>query len=204
MKNLFFTASVLLGAVVTIQAVAENRHPLTNGVRVLDSHDNVLGILVGLADTYQDGAMAANGVVVYKNGYFISLEFSGKFPVASHGVSVLWTGTTCSGNGYLAPGVSANPNFTPAMGTKVVIYSGKTNSLYVPSGDGPSVAASLSPVVQSIETALFGNGSSACGSYPANRYMGWLLSTFDAPTELGWNVSGDPLGVAGPIKFQEY
>jgi len=173
-------------------------------IRIFDAHDNLLGTLAGLSTTLQNGVTGSNGVIIFRNGYFISIEFSGKFPPASaSSVSqILWTDSNCSGNGYLSTG-STNPNDSLIMGTNVVIYSNQTNSLYVATGGGHSVAASLSPMVQFLEGPLIADGYSVCHPLTAGRYMGWPLSPFDAATELGWELSGNPLGVAGPIRIQQ-
>jgi hypothetical protein len=164
----------------------------------------VLGTLIGLAPTAPSNGMP-NGVVVYKNGYFITLEFSGKFPIGVFTgdlvLRILWTSTTCSGNGYLWDN---NGHGGIVMGTKIVIYSGQTNSLYVPSGAGASATSTLAPGFQSLEFTGAVDGSSSCqpNSGLISSGSGWLLSPINASTALGWSVSGNPLGVAGPIKFQ--
>ncbi len=188
---------------VTIGVVGPQGPAGPGAISVLDANNNVLGTLIGLADTKSPFSPAPNGVVVYRNGYFINLEFGGNFPVAIYTNVSLWTSATCSGTGYLSLFADSSPNFPSKIGTKIVIYSGQTNSLYVPAGSGPSLASSLVPSgLQSLENGLFGDGSSNCQTQTPLPSNGWLLSPFNASTTLGWSVSGNPLGVAGPIKFQ--
>ena len=176
--------------------------PGPGAISVLDANNNVLGTLMGLAGG-PSPYFQPNGVIIYKNGYFVSLEFSGKFPVAFEtGGHIFWTGTACSGTGYLiAPGVGF------VTGTKIVLYSGQANALYVPSGTTASVTSTLLPSISSGEgggapDGTNPDGSSTCGATAGGEYGGWLLSPFDAASALGWSLSGNPLNVAGPIKFQ--
>jgi hypothetical protein len=187
--------------IVTIAALQSQG---SGSVRVLDANDHVLGTVVGmLTDALLQ--QPPNGVVIYSNGYFIGLLFSGRFP-AGLGAQIYWTGSNCSGNGYLSDFNA--PRAGVVMGTKVVIYSGQTNALYVPSGAGASVASILAGTVHSIENSgqlngTYPDGSSDCSNGAFNSSTGWLLSPFNASTMLGWTLSGNPLGVPGPIKFQQ-
>jgi len=189
--------------------------PGPGAISVLDANNNVLGTLLGLSSSqvlFASSPFLPNAALVYRNGYFVLLDFSGKFPVGLGSTQIEWTGTTCSGDAYLSDANAPVGGFV--MAARVVIYSGQSNLLYVPSGSGTSITSTVTPVIQSVETIgliLPGNqpgpnpdGSSNCRSglpLPTTR-SGWLLSPFDASTTLGWSVSGNPLGVAGPIKFQ--
>jgi hypothetical protein len=158
----------------------------------------VLGTLIGFDN---------NTALVFKNGYFVSVDFSGKFPVSQ----IWWTANNCTGTGYLNDGNGANAGYV--MGTEVVIFSGQTNSLYVPTGAGASATSIPAPGIQSIENSglttgppnfISSNpdGSSNCSSQASATHGGWPLTALNAATALGWTVSGTPLEVAGPLKFQ--
>ena len=120
---------------------------------------------------------------------------SGKFPVSQ----IWWTGASCTGNGYLNDANGSNGGRVTAA--KRVVFSGQTNTLWVPSGSGASITSASAPGIQSIENSGLADGASTCTSEPGTE-GGWLLTPLDAATALGWTVSGSPLGVAGPIKFQ--
>jgi len=154
----------------------------------LDANNNVLGTLVGL--TMPSGLIPA-GLTVYRNGYFVNLYFSGQFPAAFGSMTsafILWTGSNCSGNGYLIAGGGSQTT------SRIVVYSVANNSLYVPSGSGV-VTAITYPVYSSFESYA------SCFSTNGSGYSGYALTPFNAAT-LGWTLSGNPLSVAGPIKFQ--
>ena len=98
---------------------------------MLDANDNVLGTLIDLFPV-GPGVEPPNGVVIFTNDYFIRVHFSGKFPVGLGGEQLWWTDANCMGHGYL----DDRQGLGNVMGTRVVIYSGQTNSLYVPFGVG--------------------------------------------------------------------
>ncbi|CAG7857389.1 hypothetical protein MCAMS1_02190 [biofilm metagenome] len=172
------------------------------GVSVLDANNNVLGVLIGFN---------RNGVLVYKNGFFVSVLFSGKFPVTQ----MWWTGANCTGTPVLNDGNGDDGGFV--MGTKIVVYSRLSNTLYVPTATGTGVSAnsatSVGPIaLQSIENGGLStgapdfirsnpDGSADCTSNSGNR-GGWNLTAINPSTALGWTVTGTPASVAGPIKFQ--
>jgi len=169
--------------------------PAGTGLSVYDANNNLLGNLIG---------SFSNGVVVYRNGYYVSLLFSGKFPVSQ----IWWSNSGCTGTGYLNDGNSGYGGYV--MGTTQVIYSRQTNSLYVPAGAGASVTSVNGGTIRSIENSgtqggppnyisADPDGSSNCSSTSGSA-GGWLLSPLNAATALGWSVSGLPLSVAGPIK----
>jgi hypothetical protein len=173
---------------------------------VYDASNNKLGALIGL---YNDMYSYYNGVVVYQNGLFVNLLFSGHFPVPN----IWWNGASCHGTGYLS---DVNGSGGIVIGANQVIYSHQNNALYVPNGSG-SVSSALLSGVQTVEeygasSSSFANadGSSNCqaaSSVSGGPYGGWELSTAvnggaSVDSTLGWTLSGNPLGVAGPIKIQ--
>jgi hypothetical protein len=166
-----------------------------SGLSVYDANNNLLGSLIG---------SFGNGVMVYKNGYYTSVLFSGKFPVSQ----IWWSNTNCTGTGYLNDGNSGYGGYV--MGTTQVIFSGQTNTLYVPSGNGASVTSVNGGTLRSIENSgtqggppnyisADPDGTSNC-SGSSGAAGGWLLAPLSAPSALGWSVSGNPLSVAGPLK----
>ena len=168
----------------------------SGGVTVLDANNNVLGTFGGFWQVFGNSGSPAlpTGVTVYRNGYFISVDFNGNFPVGWAG-QIYWTGVGCSGNNLLASN-------EPITSTKFVIYSNQSNSLYVPSGGG-AIANQVSQTgFASFESQANTTDSlSTCHNSPAGP-SGFLLTPFNAATTLGWNLSGNPLSVPGPIKFQ--
>jgi hypothetical protein len=172
------------------------------GLSVLDANNNVLGNLIGFNE---------NGSLIYKNGFIITILFSGKFPVSQ----IWWTGSNCTGTPVLNDGNGNNGG--DVMGTKVVVYSRQANTLYVPTATGSGVSANSATSVgvngiQSIENSGLTSGppdfirsnpdgSGNCSSSVGNR-GGWSLSVINPATVLGWTVNGTPASVAGPIKFQ--
>jgi hypothetical protein len=165
----------------------------SGSVSVLDANGNVLGALVGLAPS---NILAPNGVTVFRNGYFININFSGTFPIALSGYPgfIDWSGANCTGTGYLVTSTSIQAG--NSMGTTVVVYLGQANTFYVTSGQAEAIEAPKSG-----EIAL-ANGSSTCQGSGVPASAGFPLSPFNAAATLGWNLSGNPLSVAGPIKFQ--
>jgi hypothetical protein len=115
----------------------------SGGLSVLDANNNVLGSLVGLSSPFSGNTNnVPSGVIVYRNGYFIDLNFSGQFPFGfgQAGVTTIsWSGANCSGNGYLLSGGSG------LVTGKIVIYSLQNNALYVPSGSGPTFTSTSIP-----------------------------------------------------------
>jgi collagen triple helix repeat protein len=155
---------------------------------VKDANGHVLGTLVGFSGN--------NFVTVYSSGYFIRIGIGGNFPVSQ----IWWTGTPCNGTGYLNDGQGGVVGSAPTMYAKTVIYSGSLNSLFVPSGATAQVA-SVNATVTDIEDPGITDGSSVCSSGFLGTESGWQLAPFDAAVTLGWTVSGNPLGVAGPLQL---
>ena len=165
-------------------------------LQVFDNNGNLLGNFVGFFD---------NGVLVFRNGYYIRILFSGKFDVAQ----TWWTGANCGdGTGYLNDGNGGNPGIV--RGANVIVYSGARNSLMIPVNPGgdSSVVSTGPHAATFIENAGLGSptfarpdGSFQCDAVSTN-VSGWELQDFDGATELGWTLFGTPLQVAGPIIVQ--
>ncbi len=167
------------------------------GSTVLDANNNTLGTLIGFFN---------KGVYVYRNGYYVTLNFSGTFPVSQ----MWWSATGCTGTAHLNDGNSGNGGYV--IGAKVVQYSRLANSLLVPVGTG-SVTSTNAGTVNAIENfgtqggapnfiSAGADGSGQCTSGNQGSAGGWQLTTLSASSALGWTVSGTPLKVAGPIKVQ--
>jgi len=155
---------------------------------VKDANGNVLGTLVGFTGN--------NFVTIYKSGYFVTVGMGGKFPVSQ----IWWTGSSCSGTGYLNDGQGGvSLGTAPQMYNKTVLYSGSANSLLVPVGSGAQVV-SVNATMASIEDPGATDGSTSCFSSPSSD-SGWQLTTFNAVTTLGWTLSGNPLALAGPLQL---
>lgn len=163
----------------------------TGAVKVLDGDNHILGTLLGLTPSLPN-EFEPSSFVVFKNGYFIALQFDGFFPVGfEYGTQIWWTGTNCTGNAYIS---SESP-----MGRRLVVYSRQSNALYVPSG-----GANVAPVTVKALSIESGNGETSSCSNSSSGYTetGVPLTAFDAE-KLGWNLCGEPLHVMGPVEFKE-
>jgi hypothetical protein len=191
-----------LVALVTAMAIASvaqtSTTPLSVGsgsVKVLDGQNHVLGTVLGLTPSLPN-EFAPNSVVVFKNGYFVALQFDGTFPVGfEYGNQIFWTGANCTGDAY-------NSSESP-MGRRLVVYSRQSNSLYIPAGTAASPPA-VTVAALSIESGS-GENSTCSNAQSGTTFTetGVLLAPFDAQTSLGWNLCGEPLHVMGPIAFKQ-
>jgi hypothetical protein len=160
----------------------------SGGLTALDANKNVLGTVVSLT--------APVFVYLYRNGYFVQLNFDGSLWLGPSAGVLYYSGANCTGTPY----VQNIYNGLASAGSNFVYYSTQNNSFYVLLGGGPPVP--FSGIVQSAE--YLGNGSnfvcSAITQIPPG-ITGWSLSPFNSAL-LGWNLSGNPVKVPGPISFQ--
>ncbi|MGI8960382.1 MAG: hypothetical protein ACR2IV_11595 [Bryobacteraceae bacterium] len=158
---------------------------------VKDALGNVLGTLVGFSGN--------NFVTVYKSGYFITIGMGGNFPV-SH---IWWTGTPCSGTGYLDDGQAGQAGLlggAPQVYTKSVVFSASTNSFLVATGTTSQVS-SVNVLVSDSEDPGTTEGTSVCSIGVNGTESGWQLSPFNPALTLGWILTGAPPAVAGPLQL---
>jgi hypothetical protein len=203
MTNKYLKATVTLAVTVAVSGIASfaqssttTNPALSGAIKVLDGENHVLGTLLGLTPNYQE--TVPDNFLVFRNGFFVALEFGGFLPVPFTGIN--WTGRDCTGDAYLYAAASTGAR----MGRRFVVYSRQSNSLYVPSGTGASAVA-VSMDVQSGEVGGTGaEGSSTCLNFSqVVNEPGFLLTSFDAK-KLGWSLCGAPLHVKGPVTFKEY
>jgi hypothetical protein len=160
------------------------------GLSVYDASGNNLGVLVSIG---------TNSVTVFKNGWFVPVDFSGYFPVSQ----IWWTDAACSGTGYLNDGTGSYGGIV--AGPKVLVYSGQTNALYSLDSATSIPAADITATENAghvYPDRSKPDGSSNCTSQSAVTKAGWKLNPFDAAATLGWTVMDNPLHVAGPLTFQ--
>ncbi|HLV86634.1 MAG TPA: hypothetical protein VKV39_06620 [Candidatus Sulfotelmatobacter sp.] len=189
-------AASLLIAVVCLQIAGLAQSTSPGAVKVFDGSNHLLGTLVSVTPT--TGNTAPDGFVLFRNGYFIAMGFTGKLPAGFQSNTVYWTGANCTGDPYLYAGDQAT------MSRRMVIWDGlAANSLYVPSGTGEEAAAVKMPQVGSAEGEATQAGTSYCTNEVQPNITAFLLSPFDPVKVLGWNLSGTPLRATGPLQFKE-
>ena len=164
------------------------------GVTVSDANNNVLGSLAGFPAINFNSTGLPNSVWVFRNGYFVNVSFSGNFQVGGFGSVIYWTGANCTGSGILqGSGITS---------TRFVTYSNQNNSFYVVSGSGIAPTSPVAIASQESFSSPSLPGVSNCTNVPGGQAIGFSLSSINASTTFGWNLAGNPLSVAGPIKFQ--
>jgi len=195
--------TAVLAAVVVSTAIFAQSPTASTGssgaVVLVDGNNHELGTVLGLTPQLP-AIQTPNSFVVFRNGFFIAMQFGGRFPVGfDPGSQIFWTDANCTGDAYLnTGGVGA------VMSRRMVIYSHQTNSLYVASGTGENtVSVKMPQNAQSIENGqLSPDGFSSCANGSFGRQAGYLLTSFDA-SRLGWQLSGDPLRVTAPVSFKQ-
>ena len=119
-------------------------------------------------------------MTVYRNGYIVSLNFDGSISPTL----IYWTGANCSGTPYFENAANGKTS------NRIVYYAALNNTLYV-----TSVLPSTGFQANSADRT-----APPCDSSFSAPLIGWALTPFDS-TVLGWQLSGTPLSVSGPIKF---
>lgn len=164
-------------------------------VQVLDGNNHVLGTLLGLGPVLNSVAapQQPNSFIVYRNGWFVTLLFGGRFPLGlEKGTFLYWSGPNCTGSPYLPAG-------SEPISRRLVIYSTAANSLYRASGSG-ELALPATPA-QQFHSVEIPNGG--CGNGVYGGFSTWQLEPFDA-NRLGWELSGNPMRVTGPVTFKQF
>jgi hypothetical protein len=196
--TLILAALAMKFAIFAQSSATSSAASVSGAITVLDGNKHVLGTLLGLTPQ-QPGIQEPNSFVIFRNGYFIAVQFGGKIPVGFEtGSQIFWTGPNCTGNAYLSSGGGDS-----LMSRRMVIFSRQTNSFYVASGTGENaLATTLQQRGESIESGG-PNGTSTCsnGSFGIS---GWLLTPFDAGQRLCWELAGDPLRLTGPVEFKQF
>jgi hypothetical protein len=161
---------------------------------VRDAEGNALGSLMGFGPD-------RNSVILYRKGYFVTVEVSGEFPAAE----ISWTGNGCGGTPYLkaSEGVVTEGKFASIYG-KTVVFSGASGELMVPVSTGVQADAANGIFASEEIDRHSKEAANACApTTTAKAKSGWVLTPFDASATLGWTLSEGGKGVVGPLQLPE-
>lgn len=159
-----------------------------------DAEGNALGSLMGFGPD-------RNSVILYRKGYFVTVEVSGEFPAAE----ISWTGNGCGGTPYLkaSEGVVTEGKFASIYG-KTVVFSGASGELMVPVSSGVQADAANGIFASEEIDRHSKEAANACApTTNAKAKSGWVLTPFDASATLGWTLSEGGKGVVGPLQLPE-